>query len=301
MKSLMAMLVLVVAVPAMATVNFTAVDAGSGKLTIAYTTTDGDLPRGVALRLALSDAAVVDLAAVPVAVVDPAFNAFIDYAYSNPQNFAVGNGHPLAKATEAGALAADASDFSLCAGVLDQNGGQAAGPASTTNLFTIQLKSIPVAGTNVTISGDTLRGPASGVVGSVLNSNLPITVKVMPPVGPDECVKTTATFYADWISFGKPDCWCFKRQCRGDVNGIKELIGVAQIGATDLNIFKGAFGKAAASLPAGGICADLNHAKELIGVARVGATDLAQFKLYYGKSEAQIPECPMTDYNFWIK
>ncbi len=299
MKSLMAMLVLVVAVPAMATVNFTAVDATGGKLTIAYTTTAGDLPRGVALRLTLSDAAVVDTTAA--VVVDPAFNAFIDYAYSHPLNYAVGAGNPLAKATEAGALEADASDFSLCAGVLDQNGGQAAGPASTTNLFTIQLKSIPVAGTNVTISGDTLRGPASGVVGSVLNSNLPITVKVMPGAV-IECVKSTASFYNDWVAWGKPNCWCYERQCNGDINGKKEPIGTTQVGATDLAIFKNAFGKNPTDLAlvTNGICADLNHKKEPIGVARVGATDLGIFKTYYGKALAQIPACPMTDYNFWI-
>lgn len=297
MKRMMAILILVVAVPAMATVNFTATDAGSGKLTIAYTTTDGDLPRGVAIRVGLSDGAMVDFAA-PI-VVAPEFNTFIDWAYSNPQNFQVGNGNPLALATAAGALTGDASDFSISAGVLDQNGGQAAGPASAT-LITIQLKKGTADQTTVTLTGDTLRGPASGVVGSVLTSNLPQSV-VVKFVVPTECVKATASFYNDWVTFGKPDCWCYKFQCRGDVNGIKELIGLTQIGATDLNVFKGAFGKAPALIPAGGICADLNHAKELVGTARVGATDLTQFKLYYGKSAAQLTECPMDNYNFWIK
>ena len=297
MKSLMAMLVLVMAVPAMAVVNFTATDAGSGKLQIAYTTTDGDLPRGVALRVSLSDGAVVDTTVAPVA--DAAFNTFIDWAYSNPLNYAVGNGHPLAKATEAGALDADASDFSICMGVLDQGGNQAAGPASSANLVTIQLKG--TADTTVTITGDTLRGPASGVVGSVLSSNLPLTV-VVKLGAPIECVKSTASIYADWVAWGKPDCWCYERQCNGDINGKKEPIGTAQVGATDLGIFKNAFGKNPTDLAlvVNGICADLNHKKEPIGVARVGATDLGTFKLYYGKALAAIPACPNADYNFWI-
>ncbi|NLH16353.1 MAG: hypothetical protein GX455_07230 [Phycisphaerae bacterium] len=287
----------VFAIPVMAAVNFTATDAGGGKLQIAYTTTDGDLPRGVALRISCGDGAVLDIAAPFVA--DPAFNTFPDYAYSNPLNYAVGNGHPLAKSTEAGALDADASDFSISMGVLDQTGNQSAGPATTTNLITVQLKGVGCP-TTVTISADTLRGPASGVVGSVLSSNLPITVEVLNMCG--ECLKWSAPEYPDWVAWGKPACWCYRRQCRGDINGKKEPIGTAQIGATDLNTFKSAFGKNPTDLAfvSNGICADLNHAKEKIGTARVGATDLGQFKLYYGKAAAAIPECDFLHYKFWL-
>jgi hypothetical protein len=294
MKQWMTIIVLVLAVPAMAAVNFTAIDAGNGKLQIAYTTTDGDLPRGVALRISCSNGAVVDTTA-PV-VVDPAFNTFIDYAFSNPQNFQVGNGHPLAKATEAGALIADASDFSISMGVLDQTGIQGAGPASTTNLIVIQLKKGSSDETTITIAGDTLRGPASGVVGSVLTSNLPITVKF----GCGSCLRCSAPEYPDWVAWGKPVCWCYARQCRGDVNGKKEQIGTSQIGATDLALFKNAYGKnnAALTLVVGGICSDLNHQKEPIGNLRVGATDLGQFKLYYGKAASVIPICEMINF-YW--
>ena len=302
MKRMMAILVLVVAVPAMAVVNFTATDAGSQKLTIAYTTTDGDLPRGVALRVNLSDGAMVDFAA-PV-VVEPKFNTFIDWAYSNPLNYQVGNGNPLALATAAGALTADAADFSISAGVLDQAGGQAAGPASAT-LITIQLKGIADGGqTTVTITGDTLRGPASGVVGSVLTSNLPQTVVVKGKVTPTDCVKSTASFYNDWVAWGKPACWCFERQCRGDINGKKDGVAVKYwVSGTDLGLFKAAYAKsdAALKLVAGGICSDLNHKADGVAVKyRASGTDLGIFKLYYAKADASVPSCDMTDYNFWL-
>ena len=62
--------------------------------------------------------------------------------------------------------------------VLDPSGAQSPGPASTPNLITLQLKMGFSGLTTVTISADTLRGPASGVVGSILASNLPITVQV---------------------------------------------------------------------------------------------------------------------------
>lgn len=294
MKSLMAIMVLVMAVPAMAVVNFTATDAGSGKLQIAYTTTDGDLPRGVALRVSLSDGAVVDTTVAPV--VDAAFNTFIDWAYSNPLNYAVGNGHPLAKATEAGALAADASDFSICMGVLDQGGNQAAGPASSANLVTIQLKG--TADTTVTITGDTLRGPASGVVGSVLSSNLPLTV-VVKLGAPIECVKSTASFYNDWVKYGKPACWCYVRQCRGDLDGKSALNKPVTL--VDLNTFKLAFniGDAELALVNNGICADLNHAAALN--KRVTLVDLNEFKKYFNTLVGSVPECALEpNYNFWV-
>jgi len=304
MKRMMAILVLVVAVPAMAVVNFTATDAGSQKLTIAYTTTDGDLPRGVAIRISLSDGAMLDFAA-PV-VVDAAFNTFIDWAYSNPLNYQVGNGNPLALATAAGALTADAADFSISMGVLDQTGKQLAGPASAT-LITIQLKGIADGGqTTVTCTGDTLRGPASGVVGSVLTSNLPQTVVVKGKVVPTDCVKTTASFYNDWVAFGKPNCWCYERQCNGDIDGKKFPNSAAgkPVTTADLTIFKAAFNLTTADLAlvANGICADLNHAKfpNTATGKRVTTADLTTFKLYFNVAMASVPSCDISNYNFWM-
>jgi hypothetical protein len=305
MKIEMAILVLAVTVPAVAMVNFTATDAGSGKLQIAYTTTDGDAPRGVALRISLSDGAVVDTSSFysPIAIVDPAFNAFPDYAFSNPLNYAVGAGHPLALATEAGALAADASDFSVSMGVLDQTGAQKAGPTSTANLIIIQLKGGTAEDIIVTITGDTLRGPASGVVGSVLTSNLPITTRIV--IGDCGCLKCSAPFYNDWVAWGKPACWCYERQCRGDINGKKDGVAVKYyVSGADLSLFKTAYAKndAALQLVAGGICSDLNHKADGIAVKyRVSGTDLAIFKQYYAKADAAVPSCDSFNYNIWFK
>jgi hypothetical protein len=299
MKRLMAILVLVVAVPAMAAVTFTASDAGGGKLKIAYTTSDGDLPRGVAFRVACDGGAVVDFAAA--VAVDPAFNTFIDWAYSNPLNYAVGNGHPLAKATEAGALAADAADFSVSMGVLDQTGAQKAGPATSANLITIQLKNIPTAGTNVTISGDTLRGPASGVVGSVLTSNLPISVKVMPVVT-DPCLaifqgasySKQLAKYMEYKNAGyNPSCWCNKYQCDGDGANDKHVLGY-RVYTTDLNVMSASWQKKlgdAALNP----CADFAHDTHVLGY-RVYTTDLNKLSANWKKTDAQLPgNCPRVD------
>ena len=291
----------VFAIPATAAVNFTASDAGSGKLQIAYTTTDGDLPRGVALRVSLSDGARVDFAA-PV-VVEPKFNTFIDWAYSNPLNYQVGNGNPLALPTAAGALTGDASDFSICMGVLDQAGGQAAGPASAT-LITLQLKGGTTGHTAVTISGDVFRGLSSGVAGGEFLSNLPITTEINFTPCECQCLKYSAPFYNDWVAWGMPACWCFERQCHGDINGKKDGVAVKYwVSGTDLSLFKAAYAKndAALKLVPNGICSDLNHKADGVAVKyRVSGTDLGIFKLYYAKADAAVPSCGRTDYNYCV-
>lgn len=305
MKRLMAIMVLVVAVPAMAAVNFTATDAGNGKLQIAYTTTDGDLPRGVAMRINLTDGAMVDTTAA--VVVDPAFNTFIDYAFTQGQSYAIGSGHPLAKATEAGALDANASDFSISMGVLDQTGAQGAGPASSANLITIQLLKGTANQTTVTITGDTLRGPASGVVGSVLTSNLPQTVVVTFLSDP---IKSTAPFYADWVSFGKPNCWAYARNCRGDADGKSQgsaILGFAYVFSNDLNVLISGWnikeapkGPGIMSIP-NAVCADFNRDKQgsaILGYARVFSNDLniliANWNIKEAPKGPGVPDCMAT-------
>ena len=111
--------------------------------------------------------------------------------------------------------------------------------------------------------------------------------------------------YSDWVAWGRPKCWCYPRQCRGDVNGKK--LGV-WVQSADLTCFKLAYGKTDAVLAtvtcAGGIpgvCADLNHSK--LGV-RVQTVDLTLFKTYYGKLDNQVPLCDQLPiytgpYNFW--
>jgi len=183
-KILVTLLVLAIAAPALATVNFSASDIGSGQLRIAYSCDAAEAPRGVALKITLSGGATCD-PATGVLSTDPNFNTYIDYAWSAGSGYTVGSGQPLAIDGARGPLASAASTFVVCMGVLDPDGNQAGGQISTANLITLQLAG--TGSTNVTIDGDTYRGPLSGVVGSVLTSNLPlgisplITVSFAPP------------------------------------------------------------------------------------------------------------------------
>jgi hypothetical protein len=107
---------------------------------------------------------------------------------------------------------------------------------------------------------------------------------------------------SDWDAWDKPDCWCYQRQCRGDINGQK--LGPYWVQMADLATFKAAYLKIdtiLATIP-NGICADLNHKK--LGPYRVQMADLTIFKTYYLKLEHQVPVCDQAPvitgpYNFW--
>jgi hypothetical protein len=265
-------------------------DGSTGSLVLSYTTNNGALPRGIGLKCEVLAGDTVDVDSDAV-VADPCFNTFIDYAFMDPDFFAIGDGHPMADPTGAGVLdPCNVVDvFSICMGALDQTSNQLAGPAASDPLVSVPLDST-AASVTIRISEDDLRG---GVVGSALTTNLPIDVTVTFAL--PECLKSTAPFYADWVLWGKPDCWCYPRQCRGDINGL--LTGPFWVQQLDKDAFRAAYNKGDTLLPADGICADLDHLK--IGPFRVQQLDKDIFRLYYNKSAALVPECDATHYNFW--
>ncbi len=299
MKNLMLVLVLVAAVPAMAVVTFTAEDIGGGQLKISYTTTEGDLPRGIALRIEITGTGTIDEDAMVAH--DPAFNTFIDWAYSNPSGYVVGNGHAMANPAGPGVLPPGFHTLaSVCMGVLDEGGNQVAGPATADPLITLQL--VGIGSASVEITADTLRGPDSGVVGSTLVSNLSTAPIVLPVVF--ECFDLGHADYAEWDIVGKPDSWCNPRQCHGDANNAKEAIGKGTfyVGFADVDILLVGFNKPYSgspdvdgddpdALPDTWISADFSRTSEAIGKGtfRVGFVDVDILLTYFNKIDELVP------------
>ena len=179
MKKVIIMLAVVaMAAPTFADVIFTG-DGSTGSLVISYTTTDGDLPRGIGLKCEVLAGDTVDVDAAGTTT-DAAFNTNIDYAFSKylaAETYAIGDGNPLADPDGPGVLdpTTGVSVFSLCMGVLDQSGNQGAGPATAASLVSVPVSNCSSASVTIRISEDDLRG---GVVGSALTTNLPIDVVV---------------------------------------------------------------------------------------------------------------------------
>ncbi len=111
----------------------------------------------------------------------------------------------------------------------------------------------------------------------------------------NECLKCSAPEYADWVAWCKPKCWCYRRQCRGDADGIKT--GPFWVAIPDLNLFRPCFNVIDALLVPECICADFDHVKT--GPFRVAIPDLNTFRQYFNKTETFVPECPSGNYNFW--
>lgn len=111
-----------------------------------------------------------------------------------------------------------------------------------------------------------------------------------------ECMKSSAPEHGDWVAWGRPDCWCYKRQCRGDADGCPN--GPFWVGIPDLLFFRRAVNRLDSQLLPDDICYDFDHRKT--GPFRVSIPDLNILRLYINKREAQIPICPMTHINCWI-
>ena len=124
-----------------------------------------------------------------------------------------------------------------------------------------------------------------------------------------ECVISTAPFYTVWTGAGgkpwsRPDCWCYRRNCRGDFDGLQQL-GMFWVYTNDLIGLRDAYTKTDAQLTGNRICADFVRDKQL-GLYRVYTNDLVRLRAYYSKGPPLVPVCPMDwegdgddDYNFW--
>jgi hypothetical protein len=138
---------------------------------------------------------------------------------------------------------------------------------------------------------------------------------------PTKCLKQTdMNEYNAWVKFTEPNCWCFKKQCRGDSDGVATF--GARVASPDLNLLKRALNKTDACLATiawsgvPGICADFDH-KATFG-ARVASPDLTIMKKFLNQPEVNVPCCdynapgtapdcnlrpvddPNEKYNFWL-
>ena len=114
------------------------------------------------------------------------------------------------------------------------------------------------------------------------------------PIKPVDCFPSTCSTYNDWVTLGKPACWCSPYQCDGDADG-KDSGGVTKyrVFSGDLNILVANW-KKKASDPTLNPCADFDH-KDTDGVTkyRVFTGDLSLLVANWKKKDADLPgNCP---------
>jgi hypothetical protein len=110
---------------------------------------------------------------------------------------------------------------------------------------------------------------------------------------PIKTMTVAGSLYVNWVNRGRPACWAYPRQCRGDADGRKA--GLYWCGENDLTILRAAINKAESALPPVGICADFDHQKA--GLYWVGQNDLARFRACISRLESAVPPCGNTNPN----
>ena len=126
---------------------------------------------------------------------------------------------------------------------------------------------------------------------------------------PTDCISSSARFYDDWVALGRPDCWCYEKNCHGDADGlavVHPVLGTTHVTTGDLNIMIAGWnvkeppdgiGVAAA----GGVCADFDRqaiVHPVLGTARVTTHDLGLLIASWNVKEPPhgpgVPSCPLT-------
>jgi len=220
---------------------------------------------------------------------------FRDYIVVTNPNWTDPNYNPTVASSEPGASGTGMGQNKMIVELGSLYTGDANKPKLSGTLFRFDV--VGTAGTyNLAMVADALRGGVVNVDGNAITATLQGTSVVIPAQQTD-CFPNTDPGYNDWVTFGKPTCWCFPRQCHGDADGLAQgsaKAGFAYVGTNDLNIFVSAFnvleptkGPGIATIP-NGICADFDHQAQgsaKAGFARVGTNDLNVFVTYFNVLE----------------
>jgi hypothetical protein len=296
-KILCALVVLTLAATASAEVKITCVQPGDCNALVSYECTSGEVVRCFGLNVQLNNDETID-----------AIVCLSDDYYINPGNFSYDGVTPdfgdpacLCDAGEPDTLDGLDSNgitVAMCSLYDDDDPDHNTPPASSGDLFLIELSQ----DATVTITENGQRGGVIDEDNVDIDPNLPAGTVIDCPAG--ECMGVAHPNYAVWQSVGMPNCWCYPRQGRGDVDGLQEY-GAYWVMFNDLALFTGNFGiTGVAGEP--NICADLCHDEEY-GAYRVMFNDLAIFTKYFGATTVpccdQDMDCDETNdayFNFWL-
>jgi hypothetical protein len=100
-----------------------------------------------------------------------------------------------------------------------------------------------------------------------------------------------------WVTLGRPDCWCYARNCKGDADGLssgKSPTGPYWVSNNDLNILKSGWSKLDAALAGNQPCADFDRAtsgKSPTGPYGVSNNDLNILKSNWSIVNGPAPGC----------
>jgi hypothetical protein len=284
----LALTVLLFAAPVWATVTITLEDLGEGKIAVNYSSDEAELIRAFALDLVATDGNIIDVNDYAVGDDNGGYGIFPGSFAAAPIQVDPGTGlvvtwdvagySPVAPAGDPDALGGIGTD-----GVTIEMGSlyDTAAPSQTEGMLCTVTVDENV--TKLCVTANAIRGNV------VLESAAEVQNLVMGPCWEqtDGCqYPSDYPGYDFWVANGKPDCWCYPRNCHGDADGLSYgsiYTGIYYVGTPDLGIVADAWmvkedpkGPGIITIP-NGLCADFDreqYGSIYTGLYRVGTPDL---------------------------
>jgi hypothetical protein len=264
-KMILALAVVLLAAPAWATVTITLTKIGDTKVAIGYdATTESQLVRAFALDVSVTDGTIVGIENYAIGddnhgygVFPGRFSLYINVLPNGTvDNWDDPNYTPVAPADDPGALGGiGTSGATLEMGSLyDANQ-----PAPSGTLCTV---TVSAGTTTLCVIGNAIRG---NIVMEDASEVIPLEAC---HTFITDCFPSSFTTYADWVTYGKPKCWCNTAidptatgnyQCEGDADGVTSGAPFQyRIYTNDLNAVVANWKK---KMGAAGLnpCADIDH------------------------------------------
>jgi len=298
-KMILALVVVLLTAPAWASVQIIIEDEGDGVAAIKYDSTgETELVRAFALDITITsgECTIVDVTDFAVGDDNGGYGIFpanfsrhitVDGQTGEVADWNAEGYTPVADANDtgaAGALGGTAITIEM-GSLYDQ-----VAPGKTGTLCKIAYEG------SGTVSA-TLNAVRGGIVlENAAQANLDASQCTDVAIGEEVCQMPTSEMQADWIAFGKPDCWCTPYHCDGDADTLEQglLAKKHRVGTNDLQVLIdnwGAKGTEAGYNP----CADVDHKSQglLAKKHRVGTNDLQVLIDNWGaKTEAMAGTCP---------
>jgi hypothetical protein len=307
-RLILALLLVIVASPAWATINITATDLGNGFVGIDYSGTER--ARAFALDIKVDAGIIVGISDFAVGdenngygIFPANFNRYITVLPNGQVDSWDSNSYtPVANASDPNALGGIGT-----AGITIEMGSlyTAKAPALSGRLCIIECSEsckLTVT-TNVVRGSVVLENSSQATVNLAGATEIPVTLGQTSTAALSNIalnsisssIVYTGKHYDQWVAVGRPACWISRlnpRQCHGDADGAAEGIQKYWVSTNDLNILLDAWNKPLSALTGNQICADFDNLPEGDQAFRVSTNDLDILLANWKIANSPAADCP---------
>jgi len=301
-KIVLTLAVVLLAAPVWADVEIKLADLGDGVIEISYDATgETELVRAFALNIVVTDGNITDINDYSVGDNNGGYGifpgSFAGNISVNPTTGMVDNwvGNPSPYTPVAPPGYPDGGDIpgpaiTIEMGSLYEDPGNAPGQTGVLCTVTVEVEG---PAPRLCVTGNAIRG---NVVLEDASEATLTPAEVCIDLGEPDCFDSLHPKYDEWVSVGKPDCWCYKYQCYGDADGIRNgnfIVGYSRVREQDLNVLVNGWKQEGYVDPATHpwICGDFDRTLNgnfIVGYARIREQDL-NILIANWKSDAGIP------------